>query len=133
MMWHRSFLELVPVDHSIKGMLKNPSKIGDGLFHQRFRLHLLDEDTLCRTSHPGFDVLQPKDFVVKAAPLIKMSLTAIKCAATAGRVMGLPIPGLDSTTTNKSVTAIHHMATCLLPAARAVHVLHAHPVRWKQQ
>jgi|EP01046_Picozoa_sp_COSAG06_P069485 hypothetical protein len=104
MMWHRSFLELVPVDHSIKGMLKNPSKIGDGLFHQRFRLHLLDEDTLCRTSHPGFDVLQPKDFVVKAAPLIKMSLTAIKCAATAGRVMGLPIPGLDSTTTNKSVT-----------------------------
>ena len=48
-------------------ILKNPSKLGDGIFHQRFRLHFLDERTLSRTEHEGFDVLQPKDFVVKGS------------------------------------------------------------------
>ena len=62
------FLELVPKeDKSLMSILKNPSKLGDGIFHQRFRLHFLDERTLSRTEHEGFDVLQPKDFVVKGS------------------------------------------------------------------
>lgn len=66
------------------------------MLSQPYRIHLLCEhgdDAMWHfTDHPGMDVSQPRKFLLKAAPYLKLLLRFMAGAARAGCSFGFPLP-----------------------------------------
>ena len=64
---------------------------------KEFRLFFICPITCARAetnNGEGYRITMPKDWVVKYGPAIQVGLHVLKIALAAGRIAGLPLPGL---------------------------------------